>query len=136
MALVVTTAGQLDLAKYYVNLSAPQDLVLHLYTNNYMPGQSSALGSFVEASGGGYDSIILSGSDWTISSGEQVEAVCKQQVFTCDGSAQGQSCYGYFVTRSASGTIAHAERFPNGPYSFANDGDQIKITPKIEFASK
>lgn len=133
MALIVPTSGEVEVAKYYVNAAQPQDLVLRLYTNNVTPNNRSVAGDFVEAKAGGYAPIRLSGSGWTVKSGPPVEASYAQQAFSCDGSANIQNCYGYYVTREQSGEIAHAERFTNGPFSLQNDGDEIKITPRITF---
>jgi hypothetical protein len=133
MALVVTNAATLEMAKYYLNASQPQNLVLRLFTNNITPSPDSTASDFVEARSGGYSPIPLSGAQWTVKPGPPVEASFSQQAFTCNGSGIVQSCYGYFVTREQSGQVAHAERFPNAPYAFANDGDQIKITPRITF---
>ena len=135
MALVIPNAGEADTASYYVNKSAPQNLVLRLYTNNYTPIGSSTTGSFTEATGGGYVALEINGADWTITPGAPTVAAAPQQTFSCDGTGGVQLCYGYYMTRAVSGVIAHAERFSNGPYSFTNDGDAIKVTPRIEFSS-
>lgn len=135
MALVIPNAGEADAAAYYVNKSAPQNLVLRLYTNNYSPVSTSTTGSFTEAAGGGYAPIEINGADWTITPGAPTVVAAPQQTFACDGTGAVQLCYGYFMTRATSGVIAHAERFTNGPYSFTMDGDQIRISPRIEFSS-
>jgi hypothetical protein len=135
MALVIPDAAEVDLAKYYVNKSSPENLVLRLYVNNYSPVSASTVGSFTEASGGGYSAIEINGADWSVTPGAPTYAVGPQQTFSCDGTGSAQLCYGYFTTRATSGVIAHAERFNNGPYSFTSSGDQIKITPRIEFGS-
>lgn len=133
MALVITDSAATEMARYYVNASQPQNLVLRLFVNNVTPTADSKASDFVEARSGGYSPITLSGDQWTVAPGTPIEASFPQQAFTCNGSGIVQSCYGYFVTREQSGQVAHAERFPNAPYAFANDGDQIKITPRITF---
>lgn len=35
------------------------------------------------------------------------------------------------VAEASSGILIAAERFTNGPYTPANNGDQIKITPTL-----
>jgi hypothetical protein len=45
-----------------------------------------------------------------------------------------QNVYGYFVVQTTSGILLWAERFSDGPYPIANNGDQIKVTPRFELA--
>jgi hypothetical protein len=132
MALLVPNDGEVDALSYYVNKSAPQDLVLRLFTNNITPAETDTAATYTEASGGGYAAITLTGANWTVTAGNPSTAAYAQQVFTFTGALTGNAqVYGYFLTRAASGKLAHAERFSDGPYAIANNGDQIKITPQI-----
>ncbi len=131
MALVVPNAGEADGLNYFVNKTAPQNLVLRLYTNNVTPGETDTAATYTEASGNGYASVTLTGASWVITEGAPSNAAYAQQTFTFSG-ALG-NVYGYYLTRATSGVIAFAERFSDGPYNIANNGDQIKITPTITF---
>lgn len=129
MALLVPNAGEEDALNYYVNKTAPQNLVLRLYTNNITPGETDTAATYTEASGNGYAALTLTGASWTVTPGAPSSAAYTQQTFTFTG-ALG-NVYGYFLTRVTSGIIAYSERFSDGPYNIANNGDQIKITPTI-----
>jgi len=39
--------------------------------------------------------------------------------------------YGYYLTQTSSGLLVYAERFTNGPYNIADNGDVIRVTPQI-----
>lgn len=130
MTLLVPNNGEGDALEYFVNKSAPQNLVLRLNTNNITPAETDVAGSYTEAAGNGYGAITLTGASWNApSEGAPTEITYAQQTFTFTG-ALG-NVYGYYMTRASSGRIALAERFTDGPYNIQNNGDQIKITPKI-----
>lgn len=132
MALVVPNDGEVDALSYYVNKSTPENLVLRLFTNNVTPGESDTAATYTEASGGGYASKTLTGASWTITPGAPTEAAYAQQSFAFTGPLTGNAqVYGYYLTRVTSGKIAHAERFSDGPYAIVNNGDEVKVTPKI-----
>jgi hypothetical protein len=129
MTLLVPNNGEGDMLKAIVNHTAAENLVLRLFTNNVTPGETDTAATYTEASGNGYAAITLTGSSWTITEGAPGDASYAQQTFTFTG-ALG-NVYGYFLTRATSGRIAWAEKFTDGPYNVVNNGDQIKITPKI-----
>lgn len=130
MTLLVPNNGEGDGLEYFVNKSAPQNLVLRLYTNNVTPAETDTAASYTEASGSGYSAITLTGTSWgSPTEGAPSSIAYAQQTFTFTG-ALG-NVYGYFMTRATSGRIALAERFTDGPYNIANNGDQIKVTPQI-----
>jgi hypothetical protein len=127
MALLFPDTGENLTLEMIVNKTAPQNLVLKLYTSNSTPGESDTAGTYTEAAGNGYSAITLTGSSWGSASGGSIAYA--QQTFTFTG-ALG-NVYGYFVVQASSGTLLYAERFSNGPYNIQNNGDQIKITPTI-----
>lgn len=130
MTLLVPNNGEGDALQYFVNRASPQDLVLRLNSNNVTPAETDTASSYTECAGNGYASITLTGANWNApSEGAPSEITYAQQVFTFSG-ALG-NVYGYYMTRASSGRIALAERFSDGPYNIVNNGDQIKITPKI-----
>lgn len=131
MTLLVPNNGEGDGLGYFVNKTAPQDLVLCLFTNNITPAETDTTATYTEAAGNGYANAALAGANWVVTEGAPSNASYAQQVFGFTG-ALG-NVYGYFLKRAASGRIAWAERFTGGPYDIQNNGDQIKITPTITF---
>lgn len=131
MALLVPNNGEGDGLSYFVNKSAPENLILKLYTSNTTPAEADVAATYTEAAGNGYAALTLTGANWTITEGAPSNAAYAQQTFTFTG-ALG-NVYGYFMVRATSGRIAYAERFSDGPYNVTTNGDQIKVTPTITF---
>jgi hypothetical protein len=130
MALLFPNNGEGDALQYLVNRAAPENLVLRLYTSNTTPAEADTAGTYTEATGFGYAALTLTGASWGApSEGAPSSIAYAQQTFTFTG-ALG-NVYGYYLTRATSGRIAYSERFSDGPYNIANNGDQIKITPTI-----
>jgi hypothetical protein len=116
----------------FVNKTAPQNGVLKLYTSNTTPAEADVGATYTEASGFGYASVTLTGASWTVTIGAPSFAAYAQQTFTFTGNLG--NVYGYYVVESSSGKLKWSERFSDGPYNVVNNGDQIKITPRIEAA--
>ena len=135
MALVVPNIGEAIALEYLVNRTTTyanrENLVLRLYTNDYTCVEGSTAANFTEASGNGYSSITLTGNSWNAATtGDPTYVDYAQQTFTFTG-ALG-NVYGYYLTRLTGTELVYAERFSDGPYNVQNNGDQIKITPRIE----
>lgn len=132
MAGVVSDVGEVEMIKRIVNLADNGDLVLHLFTNNYIPDENSVLGSFTEASVQGYAPITLEGSSWTVGTvGGVSEASHPQITFTLE---EAVTCYGYYVTDLAGTGLIWCERFTEGGYQIPSGGGSIKITPKLRLS--
>lgn len=131
MSLLVPNNGEGDALAAFVNKSVLSDLVLRLFTNNITPAETDTAASYTEATWTGYAAVTLTGANWTITEGAPSQAAYPQQALTSTAGSQNQNCYGYYLTRSAGGRIALAERFTDGPYQIVNNGDQIKVTPQI-----
>lgn len=131
MTLLVPNGGE-DLAlQYLVNKAAPQNLVLRLFQNNITPAETDVVGTYTEATFTGYASITLTGATWTTTPGAPSQAAYPQQSFTSSAEQASQSIYGYYLTRLAGGELIYAERFTDGPYPVAHNGDVVKVTPQI-----
>lgn len=130
MALLVPNVGEEVMLHNILNKTAPQNMLLKLYTNNKTPVETDTESDYIEASGSGYSALTLTGSNWTITPGAPSSATYAQQTFTFTG-ALG-NVYGYFVVQETSQKLMWAEIFSNGPYNIQNSGDQIKITPNIQ----
>lgn len=134
MAVVVPDAAEDVMLQNILNKTAPQNQTLKLYTahsggNTVDPAESDTESSFTEATGSGYAAFTLTGSSWSTTPGAPTQASYAQQVWTFTG-ALG-NVYGYYVVQVTSGKILWAERFSDGPYNVVNNGDQVKVTPKI-----
>jgi hypothetical protein len=130
MALLFNRIGEQFALQYLVNLStSPQNLLLHLFTNNYTPIENDAIGNYTEATGFGYAAVQLTGASWVYTAGDPSSIAYPQVTFTFSG-ALG-NVYGYYLTRFTGGELIYEERFSNGPYNIQNNGDSIALTPKI-----
>lgn len=101
---------------------------LHLYTNDKIPRRDDAASDYTEAAGAGYASRAFESGLWTVAAGDPSRAEYPEQVFLFTGDLG--LLFGYYVT--ASGALAWAERFPDGPYRVARLGDQIALVPRFE----
>lgn len=132
MALLVPNTGEVIALQYLVNkVATPENLVLHLFKSNTTPAEADVAGTYTEANFTGYASIPLTGASWTVTGGAPSSASYAQQTFTSTAGSQNQDIYGYYLTRLGSADLVYAERFTDGPYNIANNGDAIKITPTI-----
>ncbi len=133
MSIVIANSGDQLIAQYLCNKATPENLVLHLYTNNVTPAKNSNVATFTEASGSGYSAITLTAANWTVTEGTgngTTATTCTQpvQVFTLTGAL---SAYGYFVTGATSNALYFAELFSSGPYTTPSGGGTIQITPTV-----
>lgn len=128
MSLLVPNQGEEIALAALLNKTAPQDLTLRLFTNDYTPVETTTEAAVTEASGNGYSAIALTAASWVITPGAPTEAAYPQQTFTFTG-ALG-TVYGYYLTQNTSGKLVYAERFASPP-NIQNNGDQIKVTLKI-----
>ena len=136
MALVLTDVGADEFLKIVFNndrATADNHFYLRLFVNNVTPAQTGI--SYTEAAGGGYAAKTLSNGSWTVTTGnDPSDAVYAQQTFTFTGAlTTNPTIYGYYVT-DADGVILWAEKFTT-PFTPADNGDNIKITPKFQMSS-
>lgn len=133
MALLVPNVGEAELLKRMLNFSAADNCVLKLFTNDVTPAEGDTVATYTEADFAGYAAATLTGASWSVA-GDPTEASYAQQTFTRSSTGTAQSCYGYFVTNLAGTILLWAERFTDGPYTVTNNGDNIKVTPRIQLA--
>ena len=129
MALVFPNQGEIISLEAIVNKTAPQDLSLRLYKNNVTPGESDTAATYTVADFTGYANITLTGASWGAASALGIAYA--QQSFTSSADQTAQSIYGYYLVQVTSGLLVYSERFSDGPYTIANNGDIIRITPTI-----
>lgn len=132
MAGVVVNNGEKVALDYLVGKTTTvRNLILRLFKSNTTPGESSVVGDLTEADFTGYSAITLTGASWSTSAGDPATGSYAEQTFTSSADQSAQSIYGYYLTRATDGDLIAAERFSNGPYVIANNGDTIKLTPTI-----
>lgn len=128
MAINVPDVGENLVLEMIVNKTAPQNLVLKLYSNNITPSDTDTAGTYTESTFTGYSAITLTGASWGAASGGSIAYA--QQTFTCSG-AGSENCYGYFVVQATSGTLLYSERGTGVPFTITTVGDNVKVTPTI-----
>ena len=129
MTLRIPNEGESRLLAVALGKTAPENLLLHLYSNNITPGETDTDSSYTEVVGHDYAEKTLLPANWTISAGNPAEGVYPQQEWIFSGEAG--AVYGYYLTGATSGLLYWAERFTDGPYIINLDGDRIRVTPKI-----
>ena len=131
MAGVLVNQGEVIMLEAAVNKLAGQNLVLRLFKNNYTPVEADTEAAYTEADFTGYAAITLAGATWATTVGAPSDVTYPEQTFTSSANQAAQSIYGYYLTQVTSGKLVAAERFSNGPYTMQNNGDALKVTPKI-----
>ena len=122
-----------DALKYYLNYGSPsqENLILKLYTNNITPANTDTTSTYTEMATQGYSAKILTGASWVVTEGNPSNAAYAQQTFSFDGTGGSTLVYGYYYVGASSNRIRGAEKFADGPYTIANNGDKILLTPAI-----
>jgi hypothetical protein len=131
MPLVLVNNGEGIALRALVNHTAPQNLSLRLYQNNITPAETDVTATYTLATFTGYASVTLTGASWTITEGAPSQASYAQQSFTSSADQTLQNIYGYYLVQVTSGLLVWSERFTNAPFAISNNGDQIRVTPRI-----
>ena len=131
MAVAFTNEAETIALKNFLNILAPENIVIKLYSNNKTPGHTDVVGGYTEVSGGGYTSVAMDATQWSVSAGDPSQAQYPQIVFTFNGATDQGTVYGYFAVTASTNKLLWADRFPNSPINIANIGDQIKVTITI-----
>jgi len=132
VAGVIPNSGENLALELLVNKGTSlRNLVLKLFQNNVTPGETDTASTYTEADFTGYSAVTLTGSSWALTPGAPSQAVFAQQTFTSSADQSTQNVYGYYLVTDTDGTLVAAERFSDGPYQVANNGDAIKVTPII-----
>jgi hypothetical protein len=130
MSVLFTNRGEKIALQNLVNQTAPQTLILRLYSNNKTPTELDVAGDYTEVSGYGYSSTTLTPNSFVFVEDSPSTATYPTITYTFTGAAG--YIYGYFVTQTSSGNLVFANRFTNAPIQIANDGDQIRVTLTIQ----
>lgn len=137
MALILSDVGADAFLKARFNNTWPvadKNLHLKLFVNDIGTiTDTTAVGDFVEAVGGGYaEKVLLSGS-WVIDpSHDPSDAIYEEQAFVFTGPlTTNPNIYGYYVVDS-DGVLQWSEEIP--PFSPVSNGDQLAITLKFQLS--
>ena len=115
----------------FVGKASPQDLTLHLYTNNLVLKESTIVSDLVQPTFSGYASAIMSGPSWTVVVGDPTVATFPDMPFLCNAPPSApQTVYGYFVTRDGGSNLMWAEKFPI-PQIISATGERIIVSPRL-----
>ena len=130
MAGVLLNQGEDIMLQAAVNKLAGQNLILRLFKSNTTPAEADTEATYTEATFTGYAAITLTGASWTATPGAPSQVTYAEQTFTSSADQTAETIYGYYLTQVTSGKAIAAERFATS-YVIQNNGDAIKITPKI-----
>ena len=130
MALVCPDQkGEILLLQYIVGMVNADNPVLHLYSNDVTPSDSTVIDDLTEVvDSTGYSAITLLSENWTTTqAGGVTTAVYSEQTFafTTDATA-----YGYYITNE-SDELLWLERFSGAPFDIPDGGGTISITSKL-----
>jgi len=111
--------------------TAGATLILHLFTNDYIPVPGSVRVNFAEATFLGYAPVALGiANDVILNPQGNAQAYWPQKNFRCTAPGGAQTVYGYFVTTTL-GVVLWAERNPAGGVVIQNAGDVFPVTPTL-----
>jgi hypothetical protein len=129
MTLLVANGSEILMMENFLNKTAPQDLILKLYSSDTTPAETDTVATYTETSGGGYAEFALVAATWTVTGGNPTTAAYPEHTFSFTGAAG--NVYGYYVVQAISGDLMWAERFPSAPLNIQNNGDEIRITLQL-----
>lgn len=130
MALVCPDQkGEILLLQYIVGMVSAGSPVLHLYSNDVTPSDSTIIGDLTQVAGStGYSAITLTSANWTtVQASGVTTAVYSEQTFSFTTDAVA---YGYYVT-DQSNNLLWLERFTGAPFDIPDGGGTISITAKL-----
>jgi hypothetical protein len=129
MAGVVPNVSEALFLSIQLGKVSPENLLLKLYSNDYVPVYSTVVGNLTEVIGSGYSAKTLTPADWTVTAsvgpGGGI-ASAPQQTWTLSVAA---TAYGYYLVGASSGTLYWLERFSDGPYVLGVVGGIIRVVP-------
>lgn len=130
MALVVPNNSEVTMLQYILNITSPENLVIHLYANDVTPDETSVTATFTEVTGGGYASISLTTGNWTIVASNPSQAEHTEVVWTFTGSVG--LVYGYYVTRATGGeaNVVFTAGSQRGGKGTPKPRRRYKVTPQ------
>jgi hypothetical protein len=144
MAALLVNKGEETLVNWIrsVMQGAPvgKDVFVKLFSNNETPVPASVAGDFDEATFKGYVTGGIQLNTWTAAFFEAPGYLTTNDevIFAYDSGEAGaatEDIYGATIV-DEDGNLIAAELFVGGPFTMANDGDEIAYTAKIKLAEK
>ena len=134
-SLVLADVGADLILNTFFNNTAAQNLKLKLYCTDVTPADTDTVASYTVAVGGDYADKTLTNNSWTVTTGnDPSDAVYAEQTWTFTGAlTTNGTIYGYYVTDNAGTTLIWAQKF-DSTFTPANNGDQLKLTPKFQLS--
>jgi hypothetical protein len=131
MSLVMPNVGAVRSLELIVGQAAPDNLTLHLFSNDVTPSVTDDASAYTEVRGGGYAPKTLDGNEWLISTGLLPLAEYAPQEFLFSDVPHVHTVYGYFVLQGD--TLLWAERFQETqtflpPFRVTGLGDKVIVT--------
>ena len=138
---VIPDEGEAQVLNISLGKVASESTELRLYTNNRTPGLTDIATNYTEMTGQGYAKKTLAAAAWTVTPADTgtntpAKGTTAAQTFTFSIAGGPTSVYGYYLVGATSGKLWGAELFSDGPYSVANAGDEITITPTLRLRSE
>lgn len=138
---VIPDEGEAQMLGIVLGKTASESLELRLYKNDKTPGLVDVTADYIEMVGQGYTKKVLAPAAWTVTPADTgtntpAKATTAAQVFTFSVAGGPTPIYGYYLVGVTSGKLWGPERFADGPYSVANAGDEITITPTLRLRSE
>lgn len=132
MALIVpASVGEILMLQYIVGLVNAGNPVLHLFSNDHTPTNSTTIGDLTQVAVTGYAPITLVSSNWTTTQSLGItSATHSERTFSFGTSV---SAYGYYVT-TQSNQLLYLERFPGAPFQIPVDGGTISVGSSLSLA--
>jgi hypothetical protein len=140
MALLVPNQAEHRMISMIVNATTAQNqnLSLRLFKNNITPASTDVLADYTESTFTGYAAVTLTSGSWTVTAATSGAPATATQTsattFTCTGTTS-ELTYGYYLLQTAGTGLMWAERFSDGPYTIANNGDKVILTPSITLST-
>jgi hypothetical protein len=138
---VIPDDGEAQILNIALGKVASESIELRLYTNNKVPALADVTANYTEMTGQGYAKKTLAAAAWTVTPADTgtntpAKGTTAAQVFTFSIAGGPTPVYGYYLVGVTSGKLWGAESFADGPYSVANAGDEITITPTLRLRSE
>jgi hypothetical protein len=131
VTIKVPAVGEVLVLQNFLNIVAPQNQKLHLYSNNITPSNTDTLVTYTECVFGNYAEKGLTGGGWDapVSGNPSTIAYTSAQTFTFNGTG-AETIYGYYVNQTTSTVLMWAERDPS-PLLLAQANDAYIVTPAL-----
>ena len=128
MALVLPDVGEVVLMNYILNKSTPNDVRMHLFTNNVTPAEDTVIGDLTEATQAGYAIISLPNGTWTVTTTSSITTGVHTEVTF--SFSENATLYGYFITDGTDTNLLWLESFDTGPFVLGAGGGNVRVTPR------